>query len=461
MEVVSTLVTLLASFNPVFTSRTADNLRVLLRGAVLAVGPHTVSGCMLAAWPWVEKHWSAYGNVLRRARMDMRALARILFALILRLIPTDAVIELAVDESLVRRWGSRVVGVGMHRDPVRSSHGRNAVTPGHKWVVLSVLVRLPYIGRALALPLASVLYTTKKQARRNRAKGPYRRHRTVSELTLILVRMVVRWAPERRFRLIGDGTYATHDLADAMNPHSKRKGLRRVALVSRFRMDAATYEAAGEYSGRGRPRIKGHRLPGPGQVAADPRTEWQRVVVAWYGATCKLLLLCSGDGLWYKCGNEAKWVRWVVVRDPEGKHRDEVFFTTDMTLTPTEVVEVFVCRWSLETTFQEARAHLGLESLRNRASRAVRRSVPLLLGVYSLIVVWFGCHVANPEQYKRQSPWYKKQSVTFSDMLAAARLDVLRELFSAQSGVKTRESLIQSLYAEPFGRPNGPIKRAA
>ena len=119
MDTVSTLMVLMASFDSAFTAPTAANVGVLLRGAVLAHGPRTVTGCMLAAWPWVTKHWSVYANVPRRAKMDLHRLSWILFQMILKLIPKDSVIELTVDESLVRRYGPRVVGVGMHRDAVR------------------------------------------------------------------------------------------------------------------------------------------------------------------------------------------------------------------------------------------------------------------------------------------------------------------------------------------------------
>ena len=309
MEPVSTMMAVFASFAPALTAPTAQNLGVLLRGAVLAPGARTVTGCLLAAWPWVSKHWSAYANVLRRARLPMRSLARQLFRLILELIPEGAVIDLAVDETLVRRWGPRVVGVGMHRDAVRSSRRRNAVSPGHKWVVVSVVIRLPFVHRALALPLACVLYTTKKHARRNREKRPYRRHRTLSELTLPLARMVVRWAPDRRFRLIGDGSYGTHDLADALNPASRSPSLRRVTLVSRFKMNAALYARPPAYSGRGRPRVKGRQLRSPGEVAGNRRTRWSRITVDWYGATRKEVKVCSRTaGLALKNTQAAVWL---------------------------------------------------------------------------------------------------------------------------------------------------------
>lgn len=461
LEPVSTMMAVFASFGPALTAPTAQNLGVLLRGAVLAPGARTVTGCLVAAWPWVTKHWSAYANVLRRARLPMGQLARGLFGLIVELIPDHAVIDLAVDETLVRRWGPRVVGVGMHRDAVRSSHRRNAVSPGHKWVVLSVVVGLAFVHRALALPVACVLYTTKKHARRNRAKGPYRRHRTLSELTLLLVRMVVRWAPERRFRLIGDGAYGTHDLADALNRASRSPSLRRVTLVSRFKMNAALYARRPAYSGRGRPRVKGRKLRSPGEVAADRRTRWSRITVDWYGATRKEVKVCSRSGLWYRCGSGATAVRWVVVRDPEGRRDDEVFFTTDVAMTPQEIVETFVRRWGLETTFQEARGHLGLETLRNRSVDAVRRSVPLLLAAYSVVVVWFAKHVRTPEAHKQHRPWYTKPSVTFSDMLAAARQDVLAELLLPRSGAETVESKVPSWLEVGLHQQLASIRRPA
>jgi len=461
LEPVSTIVAFLASFAPALTAPTLENLGVLLRGALLATGPRTVTACLVAAGPWVTKHVSAYENVFRRARLSLRVLARLLFRLALSLVPPEAVILLVVDESLVRRYGPYVPGVGMHRDSVRSSRGRHQVTPGHKWVTLSVVVRLPFMGRPVALPILTVLYTASKQAKRNR-RGPWhRQHRTVPELALLMVRWVVRWAPERRFRLVGDGAYGTHDLADAFHPGSKVPGLERVRLVSRFKFDGATFAPPPPYAGRGRPRVKGEQLPSPAAVAADPAARWEPATVEWYGATRKEVLLCSRTGLWYRKSSGATPVRWVVVRDPERKRRDEVFFTTEMELVLREIVELFVCRWSIETTFQEARSLLGLETLRNWTVESVRRSVPMLLGLYTLIVVWFAQHVRTPEACKRHTPWYKKAWVTFSDMLAAARHDVLSEGFSARSGQKTDESKVVASLLSLVNSLFTPIRRRA
>jgi hypothetical protein len=442
MATVSTFVMLMASFDLVVTARTAANLAVLSQGALLATGPRTVTACLRAAWPWVRKHWSAYHNVLGRARLDVRAMAHVLFGLILGLLPRDSIIELAVDDTLVRRYGPRVVGVGMHHDTVRSSHGYHAVTPGHKWVVVSVIVRLPFGQYAVALPLLSALYSTQKHARRNRQKRMYRRHRTVQELALLLVRILVRWAPGRRFRVLADGAYATHELTGAFSGASGYKALRRVRLVSRLRQDAATWAEPPAYSGRGRPRVRGQRLPTPEQVAAGPSTRWERITVQWYGGTRKVVTVCWREGLWYKSGTGGKRIRWVLVRDPEGRRRDEVFFTTDLDMKPGEIIESYVRRWPQEVTFEEVRTHLGLETLRNWSARAVVRSAPLVLGLYSLVVVWYALHVPASQQQPQRSPWYRKGAITFSDMLAAAREDILTDAISRASAPQTREHLL-------------------
>jgi len=148
-------------------------------------------------------------------------------------------------------------------------------------------------------------------------------------------------------------------------------------------------------------------------------------------------------------------MRWVVVRDPKGERDDEAFFTTDVAMGLKAIIESFVRRWPLETTFQEARAYLGLETLRNRTAEAVRRSVPMLLALYSLVVVWFARHVRHPEAWVRRTPWYRKLCVTFSDMLAAARQDILGERFSSHPGPEAACQKISGM--SPRLTPTGHI----
>lgn len=425
-------------FSQVLTKPTFENLGVLLRGAILCSGPRTVTECLRSAQPWAGKHFSAYENVLRRGKMNGLRMARIMFELALRLIPEGREIELVVDETLVRRYGPYVSGVSMHRDSVRSTRTLNRWTPGNMWVVLAFAIRLPFCESVVALPVMSLNYVSPKLGKR-RSSGS-RMHRTPSELAMLMILIVTRWAGNRRIRLIGDAWYATHEMADLLNEKSRRcsKG----SLVSRFQWEARLHAEPGEYSGFGRPRIIGGRLENPRRMSQRDDAEWDLREVDWYGASRKELMLLSGEGLWYRCSQGATWVRWVVMRDPGGKRNDEVFFTTDRSLTPSGIVECYTRRWSIEVTFEEARRHLGIETLRNRTRCAVSRSVPMLFALFSLIVVWFALNRPEEKSPTNMAPWYPKRHVTFSDMLTYAGREILENCVFQQDGPFTCEFLL-------------------
>jgi putative transposase ISC1217 len=177
------------------------------------------------------------------------------------------------------------------------------------------------------------------------------------------------------------------------------------------------FEPPPPYTGRGRPRVKGRALPKPSQAAAQARL--RTAVVRWYGGGTRWVALASGRGHWYKSGRGLVPVRWVFVRDRAGTHRDEYFYTTDPALSPEGIVGLYAWRWNIETTFQEARAYLGLETTRGWCRRTVLRAAPCLLGLYSVVALVF---VALPERERRVSVrWPGKAVVTFSDALTAVR----------------------------------------
>lgn len=437
------ILTHFSEFSKVLTKPTYQNLCVLFRGAILSSGPRTTTECLRNAWPWVKRHFSSYENVLRRSVMNKREMARILFEMVLRLVPKGTVVELIVDETVVRRYGPYVYGVSMHRDGVLSSRSNHRMTPGNMWVVMAIAVKLPFLENVVALPILSSLYVSEKQGKCKRPGTQDRKHRTPSELAKLMILTVFRWIPDRRFRLIGDAWYATHLLADLLN--DKSSGCPNGTLVSRFKWNARLHAEPGEYSGFGRPRIIGERLLNPEQMIAAEDANWVTTDVAWYGGKQRSFMLLSGTGLWYRCSQGATWVRWVAVRDPDKKRKDEIFFTTDRTLSPAGIVECYVRRWSIEVTFEEARRHLGIETLRNRTHNAIQRSVPMLFSLYSLIVTWFALFKNGNGDYINRTPWYKKTHITFSDMHKAARFDILSELVSLQDGKSTPEFQVASL----------------
>jgi hypothetical protein len=166
---------------------------------------------------------------------------------------------------------------------------------------------------------------------------------------------------------------------------------------------------------------KGQRLPSLQQVIADPATCWTRQVVNWYGNTRREVELASGVALWATRGRNPLPIRWVLVRDPHQTLPPASFLTTDLSLDPAQLLSYFVGRWSMEVTFQEARVHLGIETQRQWSDRAIQRTTPALLGLFSFVTL-LAHHLTDKAPLpKHETAWYKKPEATFSDALALVR----------------------------------------
>ena len=140
--------------------------------------------------------------------------------------------------------------------------------------------------------------------------------------------------------------------------------------------------------------MKGKKLPSPQEVVQKTKTR-KKLTVNWYGGRSRRVEVVTGTGHWYKLGEGLVEVLWVFVGDLTGTHRDEDFFTTDVTQTAKQVIETFTGRWSIEVTFQEVRAYLGVETTRGWIERTVLRAEPCLFGLYSVVVLWYA---ALPER---------------------------------------------------------------
>ena len=198
----------------------------------------------------------------------------------------------------------------------------------------------------------------------------------------------------------------------------------RLTLISRFHADAALYAPPPKRGTktRGRPAIKGERLPTPAEVVQS-RKRRQRLTVSWYGGKTREVAVITGTGMWYRSGEGVVEVLWVFVQDRTGTHRDEYFFTTDLTLKPAEVISLFTGRWAIEVMFQEVRSCLGMETTRGWAKSTILRAEPCLFCLYSIVVLWWG---SLPEKSRKpsKSQWFGKQTLTFSDAIRAVRRDL-------------------------------------
>lgn len=261
-----------------------------------------------------------------------------------------------------------------------------------------------------------------------------------------MVLQVKRWAPGRKVVVAADSSFAALELLDAVR--------REVTVITRLRLDAALYEPAPARRPRqnGRPRLKGARLPTLNAVLEDEQTVWTRHTVAgWYGGVARLVEIASDTAVWYHTGLPPVAVRWVLVRDPCAEFKPQALLSTDLESEPVEMLEWFVRRWQVEVTFEEARRHLGLETQRQWSEKAIARTTPAVLALFSLVTL-LGHHRYYKEQELcvRQAAWYVKRLPTFADALAAVRRKLWREVgfhtsHSGADSVKLDRALLERL----------------
>jgi hypothetical protein len=409
---------------PSFTNPTSHRFCALLVSAIVTTGRRTVANLLRTLRHLAQGHPTDYRRVLSRAPWSGLALGCTLARLILdRFIPTGPVM-LVGDDTVDGHPGKTVYGKARHRDPVRSSHSFTAWRYGHKWVVLAILVKLPFAKRPWALPILIDLYrSAEDDQKRNRP------HRTPAQIMCVLLRLLLIRFPTRTFVFAGDAGYGTHEVTRFCQRHHDR-----LSLVSKFHPNANLFEPPPPYRGKGRPRVKGKELPKPRQVVATTPT-LTPLEVGWYGGGTRHVATVGGTGQWYKSGHGLVPVRWVFVRDQTGTHREEYFFTTDLTLTASDIIGIYCGRWNIETTFQECRSCLGLETTCGRVKNTILRAAPCLLGLYGLVAILFDALPAA----KRSGgvSWSGKAAVTFSDALAAVRRWLWAEALLPQAGDPT------------------------
>jgi hypothetical protein len=428
----------LALFAPAFTPATFQRAQLLAVAALLTTGRRTVSNLLRTLGHLAQGAPSSYHRVLSEAHWSGLRLAALLTRFLLRRYGPTGIVTLVGDDTVSAHPGRKVYGKARHRDAVRSSHRYTAWRWGHKWVVLAVLISFPFAHRPWALPVLVALYRSPQD---NRKRG--RPHKTPAQRMQTLLRLLLRWFPDRSFRFAGDAGYGSHDMADFA-----KRSRGRLHLVSKFHPRANLYQPPPRVVGNkpnGRPRKKGAKLPSPQAVVMNaPR---RRHNVAWYGGGRRDVEVVSGCGHWYKGGAGLVEVRWVYVQDQTGTHRDEYFYTTDIGLTPPEVIEAYAARWNIETTFAEMRSYLGLETTRGWCARTVLRAEPCLFGLYGVVASLYE-QLPAEAQAEAGVEWVGKASVTFSDAITAVRRWLWTNWIFARAG-----------HNAPFTKLPEPLRR--
>jgi DDE superfamily endonuclease len=415
---------LILAFAPLFVHRSWRHAQLLLIGAILTPGRRTVASALRIMGRAQDRRFVNVHRILNRAAWSPRAGGRILLGLLIAAFAPRGPVVMALDDTIERRRGKRIAAKGIYRDPVRSSDSHFVKASGLRWMSLMLLAPIPWAGRIWALPFLTALVPSERACRE---RG--RRHKPLLDVGRQLALQARRWLPGRDLVLVGDGSFSALLFLDAM-----RRA--RITAITRLRLDAALYEPAPPRpSGTiGRPRTKGARLPTLAATLVAKDTRWHAVVVSgWYGSAQRGIEVASGTAVWRHGGMPVVPIRWVLVRDPAHRFEAQALLCTDLACDPTQIVSWFVRRWSVEVTFQEVRAHLGVETQRQWSDTAVARTTPCLLALFSIVTLLAARLPARQRQRIAAAAWYPKPRPTFADALAAVRCAIWRERTLATS----------------------------
>jgi len=405
-------------FAPALTRPGFANVLVIATGWVLTRGAHAVTEALVQTGVAGRRHHEAFHRFFSRGTWDPDALGRRIWWRIKDAFGVSGVVRIVIDDTLAPKKGPGVFGIGSHLDAVRSTKRHKIFSFGHCWVVLCVVVSVPFSSRTWALPVLFRLYRTKKDCAAHEA---LRRKKT--ELAREMIDVFCSWVPDLRIELSADSAYCndtvTHGLPE------------RVVLFGAMRPDAVLTEPPPVGDRRdgvgGRPRKRGRVLRKPEQLARDGRTPWSTTEARLYGRekTVRFKTMCAQ---WYRATG-TRVVRIIIVATDTPAMPYRVFFCFDTTLDVRTVLETYACRWGIEVFFREAKQLLGFADSQARKEAAVLRVAPLVGLLYSSLVIWFtqeGIYRA-PMAAPPVRPWYgHKVGFCFADILRAAQRSLAR-----------------------------------
>jgi len=437
---------LLLKFDGCFTKPGFKNFTRLLIGWICCQGRHSISRVIQAGSDSDNaKHHSCLYRFLSVGKWTADSLGKVLFHLLLPFLSSR--ITVLIDDTLNKKGGPHIFGAGMHYDASKSTYGRGTTAGakkffafGHNWVVLAVWVPLPWkTNGGMAVPILFRLYRSRKTC-------PKKRYRKRTELASELVKIVGSYLPDGyQLRIVGDSEYSCKTVVRHLGENQYFTG----AMV----LDAALYEEPGPYSGKGRKRDKGKRLPSPVALAAKKSIPWEALTLTIYGREVTILVKTQVC-LWYTVAKKQK-VRMVVTRDPSGTLSDRAFFSTDYEQSPTSLLVEFARRWEIEVAFRNVKQAMGIEDPQNgwwrrksasrtpkkkagpnprgrKGEKAIIHTLAMAFAAYAIVVVWYlynGKHHEDVARVRSEAPWYRhKETPSFIDMLAAVR----RELWVAR-----------------------------
>jgi len=411
--------TVILAFRTLFSKKVFEHVKVLLLGALLAVGRHTVCAALRFCGLTREPNFHKYHRLLSLVKWSALKASRILLHLVLECFTTsEEPLVFGIDETIERRSGAKIKAKGIYRDPVRSSQKQLVKCSGLRWMCMMLLCEVSWAQRIWALPFLSVLAPSAHYCTQ---QG--KRYKKITQWARQLILLLRRWLPNRVLILVADSSYAVLELLGAVQD--------KVCFITRLQLRAALYDPAPTQrrpGQRGPTPKKGAPQPKLSQRLQDAATQWQPLTLAqWYGQQNKAVLVSTGTALWYHVGNTPVTIRWVLIKEVEGKKEPQALLCTNAQLSSAQILAYFSRRWTMEVTLEESRAHLGVETQRQWSDPAIARTTPVLLALFSIVALWADQLYQQQGLTMEQTAWYHKQHFTFSDAIAAVRSSIYKQ----------------------------------
>ncbi len=427
---------------PAFTHPSFQTHIEVLLGWVMCLGKRTEYGVFQAtqadtAASRKERHpFDRFYNFFSRSAWTVHDLAhQVAVAIVVALNPRG-VLYLVVDDTLLHKRGKHVYGLGWFRDAVASTAKRVATASGNHWVVVGLAIRIPSTSKIYCLPIHAMLHLAGKKNK--------------SEATLAkeMLHDILRWFPDRKLVLVGDGAYSVNNLLGDLND--------RVTYVGVMRADAAIYDVIvpkQSKSKRGPKPRKGPRLPNPKEAVkkadgnrrgSGPWT-WQTVKAEAYGVPRKLKVL-SFQAIWPEVRGLVP-ILVVLVRDPLGKFDDKYLFTTDVNASLSWVNTTFSWRWSIEVAFKASKQVMKIQAPQHWCRESIQKLAPWVWLMQSVISLWYfteGHKLPQARAARRRfGDWDTEWSL--AHMLRMLRAEILANTITPKSA--TKADLLQLLSA--------------
>lgn len=394
------LLSLLDGMRSVFTAPTFVTFVSLVTGLLGATGSRTVTGMWTAAGLAGERHHARAHRFFSHARWDLDTLGLLLAGLVVtRLVPAGSALRAVVDDTLFHRYGAHTHAVFWQHDG--SAKGRDGIGRGNCFVVLGLIVTVPFVTRAICLPILFRLHIPKSGVSK-------------PDAARALVGLLARAFPERRIHVVADAAY--RGPAWRRLPHNTTFTTRLAANAVLFALPP------GPTGRRGHPAWKGTKLGTCADLAAT--AAWRTTSVTCYGKT-DTVDIATRTCLWWGSLHRTPVTVVLIKKTDSTRPYDIALVSTDAGATPETITARYADRWSVEQTIKDSKLLIGAGDAANRLRLAVQRTLPFAMLGLTILVLWYHQHGTAPHDLaaaRTRAPWNRKKThVSIDDMLIAFR----------------------------------------